>query len=85
MIFPKLLCECALWSHTYIPGFVYIRSGLGNYSGKPFLDPENEQYSFFEPIIILHCYWSVARIAELMLSIVVCLQITVRGVGQTVS
>ena len=52
---------------------------------KPFRDTQSEQYSFLEPIIILQCYRSVARIAESMLGIVICLQITVRRVGQTVS
>ena len=32
--FPNFLCECALWSHTYSPGFIQIRSGLGSYNRK---------------------------------------------------
>jgi len=28
------LCECALWSHTYIPGFIQICSDLGELQQK---------------------------------------------------
>jgi len=29
---PPKICECALWSHTYIPGFIPVHSGLGSYN-----------------------------------------------------
>jgi len=41
-ISPNFLCKCALWFHTYIPGFIQIRSGLGSYIWKPFSDPQSD-------------------------------------------
>jgi len=38
-----MLRECALWSYTYIPVFIQIRSGfVGVITEKPFYDPQSD-------------------------------------------
>jgi len=38
-----ILCQCALWSHTYIPGFIQIRSGLPRVITEiPSRDPQSD-------------------------------------------